>query len=126
MSGRKKWRELEEIGQRIREAREHLGMTQEELADVIGRTQDTISSYELGNRAIRITELPALARVLKVPIGYFFGRTDPDSEALDLVSELQGLTSEQKRKVVERWRFELEWWMQQEIPQKETVQDIKT
>jgi len=123
MSSRKKWQELEDIGQRIREARERLGMTQEELAAHIGRTQDTISSYELGNRAIRITELPALAHILKVPVGYFFGQDDPDIEALDLVTELKSLTPDQQQKVVERWRYELDWWRKQVVVPSITVQE---
>ena len=123
MSGRKKWQELEDIGQRIREARESLGMTQEELATQLGRTQDTVSSYELGNRAIRITELPALARTLKVSVGYFFGQDDPEIEALDLMSELKNLTPDQQQKVIERWRYELNWWRKHEVTAEVVVQE---
>jgi transcriptional regulator with XRE-family HTH domain len=123
MTRRKKWLEIEQMGQRIREARERLGITQDELAALIGRTQDTISHYETGNRAIVVTELPALAKALKVPIASFFGDNDPDTEALDLMSELKALTPDQKKKVIERWRFELNWWMRQDTPQTETVQE---
>ena len=66
MSGRKKWHELEEIGQRIREARESLGMTQEELAEIIGSDFKILSpATRLGNRALyRITELTCSSREL--------------------------------------------------------------
>jgi transcriptional regulator with XRE-family HTH domain len=120
---RKKWGEIELMGQRIREARERLGMTQDELAALIGRGRDTVSHYEIGDRAIVVTELPALAQALKVPIGYFFGQDDPDNEALDLVSELKGMSAAQKRAVLEHWRFELEWWKEQDIVSVETAQD---
>lgn len=121
MTTRKKWHELEVIGQRIRESRERLNLTQGELAELIGRTQDTVSSYELGNRAIRITELPALARALKIPIGYLFGYEEPEDEALELASVLKTLAPEQKKKVIERWRFELDWWVRQDEPIKENT-----
>jgi transcriptional regulator with XRE-family HTH domain len=114
MARRKKWHELEELGQRIREARERLGITQGNLAALMGRTQDTISSYELGNRAIRVTELPALAKALKVPIGYFFGYESLDDEAKDLLLELQTMSDTQQKIVIARWRHELEWWKSHE------------
>ncbi len=98
------------MGQRIREARERLGMTQEELAERIGRNRETISHYEIGNRAVAINELPLLAEALQVSLGYFYGQNDPDGEALDLMSELQVMPADQKKMVLDRWRFELEWW----------------
>lgn len=70
---------LEQIGERIRDARERSGMTQEELAVLIGKTQKAISGYENGTRAIRITEIPDLARALGVHPGYFFGENKTSS-----------------------------------------------
>jgi transcriptional regulator with XRE-family HTH domain len=60
------------FGERIRRARERAGLSQEELATTLGRDQRTISQYENGRRKIMITELPILARTLKVPVMYFF------------------------------------------------------
>jgi transcriptional regulator with XRE-family HTH domain len=105
---------LEQVGQRIREARERLGLTQEALGRLIGRTQYSISQYESGSRAIAITELPTLAQVLEVPIGYFFGDIDdPDIEGLDLLSELKALSLDEKKMLLDRWRLDLEWWKKQ-------------
>jgi transcriptional regulator with XRE-family HTH domain len=110
MSDRKKRTDLEQLGQRIREARERLGMTQDDLAALLGRSQDAVSSYENGSRAIRITELPVLAKVLNVSLGYLFGNEYPESEAMDLMVELMALPREKQRLMVERWRFDLDWW----------------
>ena len=40
--------ELVAIGERIRIRREKLGLTQQELADAVGATRNTISRYETG------------------------------------------------------------------------------
>ncbi len=71
---------LEQIGRRIRRARERAGLTQEELATQIGKTQKAISGYEKGTRAIRITEVPELARALAVAPGYFLGSEEIDTK----------------------------------------------
>jgi transcriptional regulator with XRE-family HTH domain len=116
MAHKKKWTEIEQMGQRIREAREGLGLTQEELGTLIGRNRETISHYEIGNRAIAVTELPTLAQALKVPVGYFFGDEVPPSEILALLSaELDTIPPSKQKAVLERIRFELEWWKKHDI-----------
>lgn len=120
---RKKWHDIERMGQRIRDARERLDMTQDELAALIGRTRDTVSHYETGNRAIVVTELPALAQALQVPIGYFFGYEEPDAETTALVAELNSMSPAQKRTVLDRWRFELEWQRKQDAVQRQSIQE---
>jgi transcriptional regulator with XRE-family HTH domain len=112
---RKKWHEIEKIGQRIREARERLGLTQEQLAELIGKGRDTVSHYEIGDRAIVVTELPALAHALKVPISYFFGNDEPAAEILVLASELNSMPLSKQKAVLERWRYELEWWKNHDL-----------
>ena len=62
----------EVVGKRIRQAREQLGLTQEQLAQRLGKTRNTISSYETGTRILSIAELPDLAEALEVPVSYFF------------------------------------------------------
>jgi transcriptional regulator with XRE-family HTH domain len=60
------------LGERIRSARERKGLSQGELAKVMGRDQRSISQYENGKRKILITDVPLLARILEVPHSYFF------------------------------------------------------
>lgn len=62
----------EELGLRIRHARERIGMSQEALAEQISRDQKAVSEYENGKRKLPATELPTLAGVLGVPVSYFF------------------------------------------------------
>ena len=51
----------QEIGRRLRLARENAGIRQEEAAPVIGVSRPTLVSIEQGNRRVRIQELQTLA-----------------------------------------------------------------
>jgi transcriptional regulator with XRE-family HTH domain len=73
------------LGERIRAARERVGLSQSDLAEAMQRDQRTISQYENGKRKILITDVPLLARILKVPMIYFFER---DSSLDDFDSQI--------------------------------------
>jgi repressor LexA len=62
----------EDLGKRIRQAREQKGLSQEELAAHVSRDQRAISEYENGKRRLSVTDLPTFASVLDVPLMYFF------------------------------------------------------
>ncbi len=64
------------LGLRIRQARERLGISQEDLAAAVAKDQGAISEYENGRRKLAVTDLPFFATVLEVPIGYFFTEDD--------------------------------------------------
>ena len=68
--------EAKHLGLRIRQARDRLGISQEDLAAAIGKDQGAISEYENGRRKLAATELPALATALEVPLDYFFAEED--------------------------------------------------
>lgn len=61
-----------ELGKRIRRARERISMSQEALAEALGRDQKAISEYESGKRKLPATDIPTFAMVLGVPFSYFF------------------------------------------------------
>jgi transcriptional regulator with XRE-family HTH domain len=64
-----------EMGRRIHQAREQVGLSQAELADKIGCTQSALSNYELGKRRIHLANLEQIAYILKKPLSYFIGPT---------------------------------------------------
>jgi transcriptional regulator with XRE-family HTH domain len=64
--------DTELLGNRIRVARERLGLSQEELGTVVSKDQRAISQYENGKRKLSATDLPTFAQTLKVPLLYFF------------------------------------------------------
>src|SRR5689334_7557355 len=59
------------IGDRLRERRIFLGMTQQELAEAIGLTFQQIQKYENGTNRIAVARLLELAVALKVSPLYF-------------------------------------------------------
>lgn len=60
------------VGGRVRLRRTLLGMSQEKLAEAIGLTFQQVQKYERGTNRIGSSRLFDLARVLDVPVAYFF------------------------------------------------------
>jgi transcriptional regulator with XRE-family HTH domain len=66
-----------QIGQRIREARQPQGMTQEVLADGLGITFQQVQKYENGSNRISAARLYDIAQMLGLPISYFYEGAEP-------------------------------------------------
>jgi len=60
------------VGQRIRQRRTLLGMSQEKLGEAIGLTFQQVQKYERGANRVGSSRLFDLSQVLDVPIVYFF------------------------------------------------------
>jgi transcriptional regulator with XRE-family HTH domain len=60
------------VGARIRERRIMLGLSQQQMADMIGVTYQQAHKYERGINRISAGRLYEITRVLNVPITYFF------------------------------------------------------
>lgn len=60
------------IGNRIKALRETRGLTQAQLADLMGKSVETISNFERGKVLTSLHTLERLARHLRVPIRDFF------------------------------------------------------
>jgi transcriptional regulator with XRE-family HTH domain len=60
------------VGTRIRERRVMLGLTQQQLADLIGVTYQQAHKYERGINRVSAGRLFEISRVLRVPIGFFY------------------------------------------------------
>jgi len=69
------------IGARIRQAREDVGLTQEELAEMSGHTGPTISQWERGARKVSLEMLTVLGGYLKHDIDWFL--TPPEKDKGD-------------------------------------------
>jgi transcriptional regulator with XRE-family HTH domain len=68
------------VGARIRERRIMLGLTQQQLADLIGVTYQQAHKYERGINRVSAGRLYEVAQVLSVPINYFFDGLYQESE----------------------------------------------
>ena len=60
------------VGTRIRERRVMLGLSQQQLAQMIGVTYQQAHKYERGLNRISAGRLYEIAQVLKVPVSWFF------------------------------------------------------
>ncbi len=64
------------VGARIRERRIMMGLTQQQLADLIGVTYQQAHKYERGINRVSACRLFEVAQVLSVPVNYFFDGLD--------------------------------------------------
>jgi transcriptional regulator with XRE-family HTH domain len=66
------------VGGRVRLRRTLLGMSQEKLGEALGLTFQQVQKYERGANRIGASRLFDLARVLDVPVSYFYEDMDED------------------------------------------------
>lgn len=66
------------IGQRIQQRRKELGMTQEELAELLTTNQFQVSRYETGKNSPTAEVIKTLADVLEVSADWLLGRGGED------------------------------------------------
>jgi transcriptional regulator with XRE-family HTH domain len=67
------------VGARIRERRIMLGLTQQQLAEMIGVTYQQAHKYERGINRVSAGRLYEIARVLNAPITYFYEGADEEA-----------------------------------------------
>ncbi len=78
-------------GNRIRERRQVLGLSQEQLAEAIGTNQAQMSRYELNTNMPGSDALVKLARTLNVSSDYLLGLTNTAERHTDTVADLDEL-----------------------------------
>ncbi len=93
--------------QRLREAREYVGLSQEEVAQALGLSRPAISNIELGNRRIEAIELDKLATLYRQSVPFLLTGEEPvgiapTPQVAFLARALQGLS---KKDVEEVARF---------------------
>ncbi|MCZ4281620.1 helix-turn-helix transcriptional regulator [Kiloniella laminariae] len=71
------------VGQRIRERRTMLGLTQQQLADLIGVTYQQAHKYERGINRVSAGRLFEIAQVLGVEINFFYEELDTSGEIMN-------------------------------------------
>ncbi len=69
------------VGSRVRLRRTLVGMSQEKLGEAIGLSFQQLQKYERGSNRIGASRLFDLARVLDVPVGFFFDAMSEDVAA---------------------------------------------
>src|ERR1700755_2442997 len=77
-----------QVGNRVRIRRMLIGMSQEKLGDLLGLTFQQVQKYEKGVNRIGAGRLYEIARILGVPIDFFYEGVAGSSEG---VSESEGV-----------------------------------
>jgi len=62
----------QEVGGRIRRAREARGLSQAELAEALGLSQAAVSNIESGSRPVRVDELVSISQLIGEELAHFF------------------------------------------------------
>ncbi len=91
MSEKRRDRISEYVREHIRRYREEAGLSQAELAEVLGKSNSNISDIERGRLEISAAELGLIAEALHKPIVYFFPHRTAGKPA---EGELSGLEAE--------------------------------
>lgn len=96
-----------ELGRRLREAREYLGLSQEQVADHLGIPRPSVSTIEAGKRRITFLELKRLAELYRRPLDYFSGEEVPaDDNTTDAIFRTaQELSSSDREQVLRFAQF---------------------
>src|SRR3954453_13553585 len=71
--------EQQAVGQRLRSARETLGLTQEDVAGALGIQRTSVIAMEAGKRNVSALELRRLARLYRRSVAWVLGE-EPDAE----------------------------------------------
>ena len=91
-------KQREAMAVRLKDAREYLGLSQDDVATAIGISRPAVTNIESGNRKVEAVELAQLAKLYGRPVNYllsgeneevpekfaFYARTFKDLSAKDL------------------------------------------
>ena len=87
------------LGERIREQRCRMNLTQEELAEALCIKKSTISMYENDKVDIKTSVLSDLSRELNTSVAYLLGQEDFDEDLLELISIYRSIKDPKIRQV---------------------------
>ena len=101
------------VGQRVRQRRWMVGMTQQQLGDNVGIKFQQIQKYETGTNRISASRMWDIAAAMEVPVSFFFEGIDDqapdtgkalgdvlaDKEAFELVRAYYAIPENQRRRL---------------------------
>lgn len=96
------------LGDRIAALRKQRNVTQVQLAEVLGISQQTIQAYEVGRRRIPVSALPSVAHLLAVSLDELFGETKRQASKRGPASQLQRSIERISELPKQKQRFVLE------------------
>jgi transcriptional regulator with XRE-family HTH domain len=97
-----------EIGSRLKEAREYLGISQEEASNAVNIPRPAISLIESGQRKLDSVELCAFAKLYQRPVSYFTEESKPETtneEISVLARNFSSLSEKDKKELIQFAEF---------------------
>ena len=76
------------LASRLKEMREYLSLSQEEVAQMLGVPRSAISLIENGERKVDALELKKFAEVYQCPLDYFTGPTQKSADTVPQIAFL--------------------------------------
>lgn len=93
------------LGARLREAREYVGLLQEDVATALGIPRTSVHALEAGKRKVTGLELRRLARLYRRPVAWLLGDEIELSDAEPLHRATAELSAEDKDQVLRFAQF---------------------
>lgn len=92
------------LGEKLREAREYLGLSQDEVSKLIGIPRAAISLIETGQRRVDALELKEFARIYQRQVNYFTDEevaAEAPAKSVDFLPRaLQGLSEKDREELL--------------------------
>ncbi len=104
------------LGKRIRETREYIGLTQQQVASALSVPRSAISDIETGKRKVTAEELKSLADLFKHPVSHFLGEEPKVTEEVAALARTAENLSENDRKELLRFAKFLEYQTKSDSP----------
>ena len=89
-----------ELAARLREAREYVGLLQEDVAQALGIPRASVSALEAGKRRVSSLELRRLARLYRRPVGWLVGEDVEIDVSAPLFRATSALSDNDKEQVL--------------------------
>ena len=86
--------ERRRLGEKLRQAREYLGFSQDEVATFLKVPRTAVTHIERGQRRVEALELKRLAELYRKPVGYFTGE---DEASASLPADVAALARQAAR-----------------------------
>ena len=94
--------DFSEVGRRIRTARQHKGMTAEQLSEIVGLASESLRHIENASIYPSLQTLYRIAQSLHVSMDYLTGRTPSFSDALSKDYGITAAQEETLREIIEK------------------------
>jgi len=89
------------IVKRIKETRLEKGLTQQDLANRLGKTAAAISDLERGKVQVTASDLFLISQLLQKPIEFFYGEEYGEAEIQDLITLVRRESPDVRKQTIE-------------------------